>query len=81
MTLARVPVSDNDEKQKSTLRVVAEAMALTMDMALSVVVGVVLGYELDRWLGTSPLFLFVFLAGGFAAGIKTLLILLKRFGQ
>jgi ATP synthase protein I len=37
------------------------------------VVGVVLGYYCDRWLGTEPVFLFVFLILGFVAGFRRLL--------
>ena len=35
--------------------------------------GVAVGYYLDRWLGTEPILLFVFLVLGFATGIRRLL--------
>ncbi len=47
------------------------ALELGLQLGGSVVVGVGLGYYLDRWLGTSPVFLLVFLLFGFAAGIRT----------
>ena len=51
------------------------AMALGWRMALEMVLGVgiggVMGWFLDQWLGTVPLFLIVFCALGFAAGIRT----------
>ncbi len=47
------------------------ALELGLQLGGSVVVGLGLGYYLDRWLGTSPVFLLVFLLFGFAAGIRT----------
>jgi ATP synthase protein I len=44
-----------------------------LELALSVLLGVVVGYYLDKWLATSPLMLLVFLALGFAAGLRMLL--------
>lgn len=49
------------------------AFEVSLQFALSILVGVVIGYYLDRWLGTESIFLFVFLALGFAAGIRNLL--------
>ncbi len=43
------------------------------EAGLSVVVGVVLGYYCDRWLGTKPVFLFVFMILGGVAGFRRLL--------
>ncbi len=49
------------------------ALELSLEFFLAVVVGLALGYYLDRWLGTEPVFLFLFLALGFAAGIRGML--------
>jgi F0F1-type ATP synthase assembly protein I len=38
-----------------------------------VAIGVVLGYYADRWLGTEPVFLFVFLVVGSIAAFRRLL--------
>jgi len=43
------------------------------EAALSVVVGLALGYYADRWLGTEPVLLFVFLIVGGIAGFRRLL--------
>ena len=51
----------------------ARAFEGALEAALAVVVGVVLGYYCDRWLGTEPFFLFVFLILGFVAGFRLLL--------
>ena len=43
------------------------------EAGLAVVVGVVLGYYADRWLGTEPFLLFLFLVLGGVAGFRRLL--------
>ncbi len=44
-----------------------------LEAALAVPLGVVVGYYLDRWLGTEPILLFVFLVLGFATSVRKLL--------
>ena len=43
--------------------------AVGIAFVLAVVFGFLIGYFLDRWLGTSPLFIIVFFFLGVAAGI------------
>ncbi len=45
--------------------------ALGIQFATSVVVCVIIGYYLDRYLHTSPLMLFLFTIAGFAGGMLT----------
>ncbi len=47
-----------------------DAMRLAIDLFASVLVGGAMGYFLDRWLGTKPWFLIVFLIFGLAAGFR-----------
>jgi ATP synthase protein I len=49
------------------------AFEVSLEFSFSVLIGVFAGYYLDRWLGTEPILLFVFLALGFAAGVRNLL--------
>ena len=46
------------------------SLELGIQIALSVVLGVGLGYYADRRLGTEPVFLFLFLVLGFATAIR-----------
>ncbi|MBI1214255.1 MAG: hypothetical protein GC185_00385 [Alphaproteobacteria bacterium] len=46
----------------------AMAARAATDMVASIIVGAFLGYWLDKWLDTSPLFMIVFLFFGFASG-------------
>ena len=47
----------------------ARGMRLSAELVGGVVVGFILGWLLDRWLGTSPWGLIVFLLLGFTAGV------------
>lgn len=62
------------EKQdrKAFYRELGKYSALGLEMAISVVIGLAVGYYLDRWLGTSPWLTVVWLAIGFAAGVRSL---------
>ena len=50
-----------------------KALELGVQFGACVVVGVGVGYYLDRWLGTEPFLLLLVMLFGFAAGIRTLL--------
>ncbi|WP_375205331.1 AtpZ/AtpI family protein [Hyphococcus sp.] len=45
------------------------AMRLSTELLAGLFVGCLIGLGLDRWLGTSPLFLLVGIGVGFAAGV------------
>jgi ATP synthase protein I len=49
------------------------AMGAGIEFAAAIGVGMAIGYWLDRWLGSEPWLMLVFLAAGFAAGIRNLL--------
>ena len=49
------------------------AFEAAFEAGISVAIGVVLGYYADRWLGTEPVFLFVFLVVGSIAAFRRLL--------
>ncbi len=51
-----------------TGRAMAQGFRIVTELAAAVLVGCVIGWQLDGWIGTSPLFLIVFLALGTAAG-------------
>lgn len=52
-----------------------------LEMGLSVAVGGIIGYHLDRWLGTDPWLLIAFLIFGTIAGFRSLYRALKRLEQ
>jgi ATP synthase protein I len=70
------PVVEN-EKAVGLSNQAAVAMELPFVLVSAVIVGGLLGYFLDRWLHTKPIFLFVFGGIGFYAGVRDVL---RRLG-
>ena len=53
--------------------------ALGLEFAGSVLGGLVLGYYLDRWLGTSPWLVLVGTLGGMVAAVARIIVLTNQF--
>ena len=60
------------QDRKAFFRELGKYSALGLEMALSVVIGMAIGYYLDRWLGTGPWLMVVWIGLGFAAGVRSL---------
>ena len=56
-------------RQTADLSGFARGFRLSTELGAGVIVGTVIGWLLDRWLGISPWGLIVFLLLGFAAGV------------
>ncbi len=54
---------------KSSYGSLGALSAVGIAFVLAVLIGFLVGYALDNWLGTSPLFIIVFFFLGLAAGI------------
>lgn len=65
------------EKAKDVSNQAAIAMELPFVLVSAVVVGGLLGYFLDRWLHTKPVFLLILGGIGFFAGVRDIL---RRLG-
>jgi ATP synthase protein I len=63
----------SEEERSETASSVAQAMKLSSEFIAGIVVGAVLGWFIDRVVGTSPWGLIVFLLLGFAAGVLNVL--------
>ena len=63
--------SENDSVARPTAdpSALARGFRLSTELVAGVIVGALLGWLLDRWLGISPWGLIVFLLLGFAAGV------------
>ncbi len=66
-----------EDKRKVIIQI-ASYSTLGIEMGLAVAVGVGIGYYLDKWLGTQPWFLIIFLFFGIVAGFRSLYRALKR---
>ena len=60
------------QDRKELFRELGKYSALGLEMAISVVIGLAIGYYLDQWLGTSPWLTIVWIGLGFAAGVRSL---------
>jgi ATP synthase protein I len=52
--------------------------SLGLMVALSIMIGFFIGLFLDRWLGTTPWGMFVFLILGIVAGFRNILMVMKK---
>jgi ATP synthase protein I len=64
-------VTDKQDR-RAFFRELGKYSALGLEMAISVVIGMAIGYYLDKWLGTSPWLTIVWIGLGFAAGVRSL---------
>ena len=61
--------NDSGPRQHADASAMARGFRLSTELVAGVVVGALIGWLLDRWLGISPWGLIVFLLLGFAAGV------------
>jgi ATP synthase protein I len=82
---ARRPAeTDEEERRNGSLQGAGKALKLSSEFIAAIVVGVALGWFIDRLAGTSPWGLIVFLMLGFAAGVVNVLRAsgeMAEFGQ
>ncbi len=62
----------SEKKRSQLFREVGKYAALGLEMALSVIIGLVIGAFLDKRLKTGPWLTLLFLVLGFAAGLRSL---------
>lgn len=61
--------NDTGPRQTADPSAIARGFRLSTELVAGVLVGALIGWLLDRWLGISPWGLIVFLLLGFAAGV------------
>ncbi|MCS7202938.1 MAG: AtpZ/AtpI family protein [Thermodesulfovibrio sp.] len=71
-------MSEEEGSKKSFFKVFIEASALGINFVLCVIIGIGLGYLVDKLVGSFPTFSIIFLAAGFAAGIREIFRYLKK---
>lgn len=67
-----------DEDLKKAIRTLGFLSTVGLSMVLAICLGAFIGYYLDKWLGTSPWLLLVFLGFGVAAAFRNLFIMYKK---
>lgn len=63
--------SASDEGSRG--RGLAMAMRMGSEFVVAVLIGGAIGWYLDKWMGTTPLMLFLFVMFGFAAGTRNII--------
>lgn len=74
----RLRVQREMEERAAQYRLYLRTSASGLEFGLSVVVGVLAGYFIDRWLDSAPVGLLVGLGFGMAAGIRTLVRMARK---
>lgn len=69
---------NREKKPESVLRELGKYGALGLEMAVSVVIGMAVGWQIDKWLHTAPWFMVLWIGFGFAAGVRSLWRSAKR---
>jgi len=60
------------KKNRPLLDLMGDVGTIGTHMVASTLVGLAIGYYLDKWLGTKPAMLIIFLLVGIAAGFKNM---------
>lgn len=67
-----------DKDLKKTFKDLGFISTVGMTMAFSIALGALMGFYMDKWLGTKPWLFFLFLGFGIAAAFRNLHILYKK---
>ena len=69
---------DPDLAPPPSARSFGSGYAVGLNLLSSVLVGVAIGLGLDKWLGTAPLFILIFMFLGMAAGLRSIWFYMQR---
>jgi ATP synthase protein I len=73
------PSSGGDAYQ--AMRNAGIGLTIPMLLASSIIVSCVIGYYLDRWLGTAPWLFLLFFILGIATGIRETILLIRKMND
>jgi ATP synthase protein I len=63
-----MPQNDKGDSKLAALKKFYLLGTVGVQLAVSIIIGFLMGLGLDRWLGTKPLFMLIFILFGVAAG-------------
>jgi ATP synthase protein I len=66
------------EENKRLMKSLGMISTMGISVAVAIAIGVYIGWQLDKWLGTAPWFFFIFLFFGIAAGFRNIYIIAGR---
>jgi ATP synthase protein I len=66
------------EDTRKYIKLLATVSTMGISMALAIVIAIAIGYYLDKWFKTSPVFFLVFMVLGIVAGFRNIYVIMKR---
>jgi ATP synthase protein I len=66
------------EDKRQLMRSLGFLSSIGISMVASSIIGLFIGYYLDKWLGTSPWMTLIWLGIGIASGFRNIFILTRR---
>ncbi len=66
---------------RPNFRKIADLSSVVLMLPSSIIVGLFMGYMLDRWLGTRPWLLLIFTVLGIVSGLLSLIRALNKYGK
>jgi F0F1-type ATP synthase assembly protein I len=66
------------EERAKTMKNMGILSTVGFSLVIAIVIGVVVGYYLDEWLGTSPWLFLVFFFVGLAAGLRNMYLAVRK---
>ena len=66
------------KKPENTLSYWRLVSTMGISMVLAIVIAIAIGYYLDKWFQTSPLFFLIFMILGIVAGFRNIYVIMKR---
>ncbi len=67
-----------EDKNRQLYRSLGFLSGIGISLVASIVMGLFIGYHLDRWLGTTPWLTLLFIGFGVIAGYRNIFILARR---
>ncbi len=66
------------EDTRKYIKLLALVSTMGISMGLALVIAIVVGYYLDKWFKTSPVFFLIFMVLGIVAGFRNIYVIMKR---
>jgi ATP synthase protein I len=66
------------EDTRKYIKLMGLVSTMGISMALALVIAIIIGYYLDKWLKTSPVFFLIFMVLGIIAGFRNIYVIMKR---
>jgi ATP synthase protein I len=66
------------EDTRKYIKLLALVSTMGISMVLALVIAIIVGYYLDKWFKTSPIFFLIFMVLGIVAGFRNIYVIMKR---